>query len=180
MPDAEKMMLTPMDIGLQTMEPYLSPADRALVQAQFGAYLGKPSHPVLVSNAFVNVVAAAGFPTLSLPEARRQMAHISVAQYRQTILGRVMFAPIRLMGLERVLRQAPRQFAAVTNYGTRSVTEIGPNHWWFECEDELMHPETMTGNLEAVAELVHVRDVRVVFSQIAARHYGYDITWGRP
>ena len=30
-PDQEKMMLTPLDLGLQTIEPYLSPADRAAV-----------------------------------------------------------------------------------------------------------------------------------------------------
>jgi len=180
LPDAEKLMLTSLDIGLATVAARLSPAGRAAVQAQFGAYLGKASHPVLVSNRFVDFVCPLCFPALALHEARCEMAHLSVAHYQQTILGRVMLAPMRLMGLERVLRQAPKQFAATTNYGTRWVADLGPRHWRFDCEDELMHPETMWGSLEAVAQMVGVRDVRVVFSLLAPGHYSYDITWGQP
>lgn len=142
-PDAAKMLMTPLDLGLQTMAPYLSPADHAAVQSQFGAYLGKPHHPVLVSNTFIDCVCRAGFPTLSLSKARRRLAYLSVAQYQRSILGRVMFASLRLMGLERALRQAPRQFAAATNYGTRWVAPLGPRHWRFDCQNELMHPETI-------------------------------------
>ncbi len=179
-PDAEKLMLTPMDIGLRTVDPYLNPASRAAVQAQFGVDLGKSTQPVLISNAFVDFVCQAGFPALSLPEARRQLGRLSVAQYGQSILGRVMLAPIRLMGLERVLRQAPKQYAATTNYGTRWVAELGPRHWRFDCEDELIHAESILGNLEAIAELVGVAKLRVVFTLLAPRHYSYDITWGDP
>jgi uncharacterized protein (TIGR02265 family) len=177
-PDTEKLMLTPMDIGLRTIEPYLSPASRAAVQERFGAYLGKPTQPVLVSNDFVDFVAQAGFPDLSLPEARRRMGRLSVAHYGQSILGRIMFAPIRLMGMERVLRQTPRQFAAATNYGTRWVAEFGHRHWRFDCEDELMHLETIVGNLDAVAEMVGARQCHVTATVLAPRHYSFDITWG--
>ena len=139
-PDQEKMMLTPLDLGLQTIEPYLSPADRAAVVTQFGAYLGKPHHPVLVSNQFVDCVCRLGFPALSPSDARRRLARLSVASYQQSILGRVMFASLRLMGMERVLRQTPRQFAATTNYGTRWIAVLAPHHWRFDCEDELIAP----------------------------------------
>lgn len=178
LPDAEKMLLTSMDIGLRTVDPYLNPASRAAVQEQFGAYLGQPSQPVLVSNAFVDFVCQAGFPARTLPEARRELGRLSVAQYQQTILGRVMFAPLRLMGFARVLRHTPRQYAATTNYGTRWVAELGPRHWRFDCEDELIHPESIIGNLEAVAESLSVPQLRVVFTLRAPGHYSYDITWG--
>lgn len=179
-PDAEKLMLTSLDIGLQAVEPYLNPTSRAAVQAQFGPYLGQPTQPVLVSNAFVDFVCPARFPALALPEARRQMGRLLVTQYGQSILGRVMFAPIRLMGFERLLRQIPRQFAATTNYGTRWVAPLGPRHWRFDCEDELMHPETIIGNLEAVGEMLKVPQLQLVFTLRAPRHYSYDITWGSP
>ncbi len=180
LPDQEKLLLTSLDLGLQTMEPYLSPAARAAVVGQFGAYLGKPSHPVLVSNEFVDCVCRLGFPTLALSDARRKLARLSVASYRQSILGRVMFASVRIMGLERVLRQTPRQFAATTNYGTRWVASLGPRHWRFDCEDELLYPETMIGNLEEVAQIVGVPTLTVTFSLRAPRHYSYDITWDSP
>ncbi len=179
-PDAEKLLLTPMDLGLQTIEPYLSPADRAAVVAQFGAYLGKPSHPVLISNQFVDCICRRGFPALTLSDARRKLARLSVAAYRQSILGRVMFASLRIMGLERALRQAPRQFAATTNYGTRWIASLGPGHWRFDCADELLHPETMIGNLEEVAQIVGAPNLTVAFAMRAPQHYSYDITWDTP
>lgn len=178
LPDAEKMMLTPLDIGLRTMVPYLTPDSRAAIEAQFKTYLNAASHPILVSNAFVDAVCRAGFPQMSLPAARLRLARLSVAQYQQSILGRVMLAPIRLMGIERVLKQIPRQFAATTNYGTRWVAMRGPQHWLLEFEDELMHPETPIGSIEAVGELIGVKNLRVAFTLRAPRHYAYDITWG--
>ena len=150
------------------------------MQEQFGAHLGKANHPVLVSNAFIDYVCRAGLPALSLSAARARLAYLSVAQYRGSILGRVMFASMRLMGLERALRQAPRQFAAATNYGTRWVAALGPQHWRFDCEDELMHPETMIGTLQAVSEIVAAPNLVVLFSLRAPRHYSYDITWTTP
>src|SRR5690349_14352405 len=48
-PDGEKLMLTPLDFGLQTMGPYLSAEARTTIVNQFGAYLGKPNHPIPVS-----------------------------------------------------------------------------------------------------------------------------------
>jgi uncharacterized protein (TIGR02265 family) len=131
----------------------------------------------LVSNTFIDWACRAGFPALPLSAARQRLAYLSVAQYQRSILGRVMFASLRIMGLERALRQAPRQFAATTNYGTRWVAVLGPRHWRFDCEDELMHPETMIGNLHAVAEIVGTQNLAVTFSRRAPRHYSYDITW---
>jgi uncharacterized protein (TIGR02265 family) len=176
-PDDAKMMLTPLDIGLQTVESYLAPEALARVRSEFGAYLGKPQHPVLVSNAFSDVVCRAAFPTLALPEARRYLGRLSVSQYQQSILGRVMFAPLRIIGMERTLRQAPRQFAATTNYGTRWVASLGSHHWRFDCEDEVMHPESMLGHFEAVAAFIGVQNFSIRFTRRAPRHYSYDITW---
>ena len=127
-PGAAQRLLTPLDLGLQTLALYLSPADPLAVQEQFGTHLGKPGHPVLVSNAFIDWSGQAGFPALPLAVARQRLAHLSVAQYQRSILGRVMFASLRITGRERVLCRAPRQFAATTNYGTRWVAALGPQH----------------------------------------------------
>ena len=41
-----------------------------------------------------------------------------------------------------------------------------------------MHPETLIGNLHAVAQIVGTQNLAVRFSLRAPRHYAYDITWG--
>jgi uncharacterized protein (TIGR02265 family) len=84
------------------------------------------------------------------------------------------------MGLERILRQAPKQFAAACNYGTRWVADLGPQHWRFDCEDEIMPPEMVMGNLDAIAEFAGVTDLQITFSLIAPKHYSFDLVWGDP
>jgi uncharacterized protein (TIGR02265 family) len=176
-PDPAKMMTTPLDLWVTTMEPYLSPADRAVVQLRFAAWLGKPAHPTLVSLEFTDFICRAGFPDLTLGEARRRMARLSLAKYQESILGRVMLAPMRLMGFERLLQQVPKQFAAATNYGTRWVAQVGPHHWRFDAEDEIMHPEMTVGNLEAAGEMLAVPGLRIAIDKPGPRHYSFDLTW---
>jgi hypothetical protein len=55
-PDGAKMLLTPLDLGLETIAPYLSSADRRAVQEQFGTHLGRPAHLVLVSNTWLAAI----------------------------------------------------------------------------------------------------------------------------
>ncbi len=93
-PDAQKMMTTPLDIWLHALEPYLTPATQAAAHAQFGAWMGNPAHPALVINEFSDFICQAGFPDRTRADARRRMAHLSVAKYQQSILGRVMLAPL--------------------------------------------------------------------------------------
>ncbi|HMA33264.1 MAG TPA: DUF2378 family protein [Chloroflexia bacterium] len=177
MADSAKMNLTSINLALQVMEPYLTPAIREQVEAEFGAYLGKGQYPTVVGIQLVDFLCQACLPEHALTEARRLFGQRSVAKYRESILGRVMLAALPLMGLERILRQAPRQLSAVNNYGTRWVTELGPQHWRLDCDDEIMPPETLQGSIEVVGQLLHASGLQVTYSLPAPKHIAFEITW---
>src|SRR5690242_14032737 len=120
MPDSEKRYLTQLDVALETVGDALTPELRAQIQTEFGAYLGKAGHPVLIANQLTELLCRNCFGDQPLLEARRLFGRASVAHYRESILGRVMLAAIPIMGMERIVRMIPRDFAATTNYGTRS------------------------------------------------------------
>jgi uncharacterized protein (TIGR02265 family) len=176
-PDAEKRYLTQLDVALDTVGGRLPPELRAQIEREFSAYLGKAGHPCLVANRLNDLLCRACFGDHPLPEARRLFGRASVGQYRESILGRVMLAAIPIMGMERIVRLIPRNFAATTNYGTRWATEIGPRHWRCEFEDEIMYPEIIQGVLEAIGELAHVPGLHVTCTQIGPQHFAFDLTW---
>ncbi len=98
------------------MADSITPAGRAQFVEQFGAYLGKGQTPALVNRQAIEFLCRIWLPQHSVAEAHYAFGRRSVLYYRTSILGRVMLAALPLMGMERLLRQFPRQLAAVTNY----------------------------------------------------------------
>jgi uncharacterized protein (TIGR02265 family) len=177
MPDSEKRYLTQLDVAMETVGDALTPELRAQIQTEFGAYLGKAGHPCLIANRLNDLLCRNCFGDRPLAEARRLFGRASVGHYRESILGRVMLAAIPIMGMERIVRMIPRDFAATTNYGTRSATEIGPRHWRCDFEDEIMYPEIIQGIIEAVGEMAHVPGLQVICTLRGPRHFSFAITW---
>ena len=72
-------------------------------------------------------------------------------------------AQIHGAGTERVLRRAPRQFAAVANFGTRTVWQLGPRHWRMDFEDEIVYPEVLGGLILALTrDVLHLPGARII------------------
>ncbi|HMA37233.1 MAG TPA: DUF2378 family protein [Chloroflexia bacterium] len=177
-PDADKMILLPLDNHVRAAEIYLTPGTQARIAAEFGAYLGKPRYPLLVSNAVTDLVCATDLADRPVGEARALLGAAYLWSYRSTIAGRVTLAALPLMGIARTLRRAPRDFAATTNYGTRWSAELGPRHWRFDFEDELLHPEWIQGLLTcAFTELIRVPGLQIGYTLPAPKHISFDIIW---
>ncbi len=176
-PDADKLMITPLDMLVEVMTASITPAIRRQFEAQFGAHLGKGQHPALINRQALEFLCRHCLPEYSLADAYREFGRRSVLHYRASILGRIMMAAVPLMGIERLLRQYPRQLAAVTNYGTRTVYALAPGEWRLDAEDEGLLPEQLQGNLESACGLVHPQDLRVGLVIHAPGNYSFPIHW---
>ncbi len=177
LPDAAKLYQVPLDILLQAVHTSLTPRVRAQVQAQFGAYLGKSSYPILIGNELVDFLAANCLADQSQAAARRLIGRYYLLRFRESILGRVMLATLPMMGWERALRRVPKDMAAVTNYGTRWVRVRGPQHWQVGCEDELIYPEMLLGTFEAMSEVVRVPGLQITYTLPQPKHLLFDFRW---
>jgi uncharacterized protein (TIGR02265 family) len=149
-PDAEKLFNSPLDTAVRAVEVagLLTPATRAEIQARFGRQLGKPQCNCQVSNELIDLLCATCYADLPRAEALRVFGRYNLERFRETILGRVMMAAMPLMGLDRVMRRAPHDFAAACNYGTRATSELGRHHWLMEFEDEIVYPDVLQGMFE--------------------------------
>ena len=175
--DADKLMITPLDMLVEVMTDRITPAIREQFKAQFGAYLGKSQHPTRINRQALEFLCRQCLSEYSLTDAYREFGRRSVLHYRASILGRIMMAAVPLMGIERLLRQYPRQLAAVTNYGTRSVYARAPGEWQLNAEDEVLPPEQLQGNLETACGLVNPQGLRVDLVIHAPGNYSFPIHW---
>ncbi|HMA33192.1 MAG TPA: DUF2378 family protein [Chloroflexia bacterium] len=176
-PDADKAYSLPLDTVFQMAGELLPPGLEAQIRAEFTGHFGKAQPPALLRFQLVDRLALACFPGRSLAAARRLWGRHSLVGYRQSILGRVLLAAIPVMGLERVLVRIPSALAGQSNYGTRTVWELGPQHWRLDFEDEVMPAEMLQGVIEGLAALVHVPDVQVTWTLLAPGHLSYDLIW---
>lgn len=178
-PDSEKVFMSSLDVTVQVVEDSgrLTPAIRAQVVDQFGAYLHKPQVPALVYTQLVDLLCATCLADQPLAEARRLFGRGSLTRYRETILGRVLLATLPIVGLERMLRRAPQDFALACNYGTRSVVELGPHHWRMDFEDEILYPEVLQGIFQEVGTLLHLPQLQTTYTVLGPRHVAFEFRW---
>jgi uncharacterized protein (TIGR02265 family) len=178
MPDAEKIWLLPLDLHLKAVEDRLSPDLRAELEAEFADYLGAAQHPVVVGNRLVDRLCLTALGELPVPLARRQFGLRYSRCQRQTILGKVMMAAIPLFGMEPALRRVPALFANSANFGSRSLSEVGPQHFRLDFEDDPVYLDVMAGMLEAgIADLLHPPGLQITGTLVMPGHLAYDIRW---
>jgi uncharacterized protein (TIGR02265 family) len=175
--DAQKMALVPLDLQLEAVADRLTPTLRAHIQREFGAYLGKPAHPVSVGNRLNDLLCTTCLADRPLGEARRLFGHAFLRRAHESLVGRVMVAAMPLLGLERVLRQAPQDFGTLTNYGTRWVTQLDRHHWRCDFEDELFYPDFLSGVFESTYALMRAREPQLSYTMLGPRHISFEIRW---
>jgi uncharacterized protein (TIGR02265 family) len=179
MPDSEKVFLASLDVTVRVVAVagLLPPPVAAEVQRRFGAYLGKPSCPALVYNEALEYLCDTCLGNRPRAAAYEFFGRHSLDRYRETILGRVLIAAMPMLGLERVLRRAPQDFALACNYGTRWVAELAPRHWRMDFEDEIMHPEVLKGVFAGLGELMQQPGLAITHTTLAPGHLSFELRW---
>lgn len=168
-----------LDVTVQVVQKagLLTPEIRARVEARFGPYLHRPQCPAPVYNELLDFLCATCLADRPLAAAHRFFGRHSVDRYRETILGRVLVAVVPLLGLERILRRAPQDFALACNYGTRWVAQLAPRHWRMDFEDEIMHLEVLHGVFDGLGELAGVPRLEIAARNLGPGHRSFELRW---
>jgi uncharacterized protein (TIGR02265 family) len=179
MPDSEKMILLPLSIRLKAFDKFLTPAVREQLHTEFAAYLDQPQYPVVIGNRLVDQVCNTSLTDYSPQEARQLLGRCYIERYQESVLGRLLLAPISSnQDFEWVMRGLPRNYSAVTNYGTYWVAEVAPRHWRFDFEDDPGDPDFIMGTLLAGSEILRIPGYRVSYVTLAHQRLSFEQTWG--
>jgi uncharacterized protein (TIGR02265 family) len=124
----------------QGVPPELKARLRAL-----GMDLDKPLLPAYPREAWarcIELCAPFAFPLERREVAWRKLGERMIDGYQETMIGRAMFATLRLLGPRRMLQRAQKNFRSGNNYTEARITDVGPtvmDAWFNEVDEVLRH-----------------------------------------
>ena len=97
--------------------------------------------------------------------------------YTSTVIGQAMLTMMRLIGPKRSLERMQRNFRTGGNYIETRFRELGPNHveLWFNEVNGM--PSYVQGIIEAGAEQIGARNVRVEYRPEPEGGVLYTVIW---
>jgi uncharacterized protein (TIGR02265 family) len=176
-PNEQRLVLLRTELLVKAVESQLTPDSLARIKAEFGPYLSERQYPPLVGNALVDLLCELCLADRPLAEARKQLGYQYMLRYWQTPLGKMVMPAMRVMGLERIMRGLPRNYATSANYGIYWVAQLGPQHWRFDMEDDPRHPEVQLGTLLAGADVLPLPNHQISLTRLGPEHMSVEIRW---
>lgn len=141
----------------------------------------QPSYPPKVFLDCVNLAAEHLWPDLPREAGLRRLGGLTVQGFRETLLGSITLAAIRLMGPDRLIRQLPKRFFSGQNYGSGKVEQLGPRRWEVHYLDlpAGLDPNTpfVCGAIEAAMRLTDVTNPRVEVVRDVPNGFVMEVTW---
>lgn len=134
-------------------------------------------------------VRVEGFRALLLHLARRHFSgrpeHEAVravgAQlfhgYRKTLLGQVVFAALKAMGPDRMVRNGPQYIGRNTNFGERTARMLAPRHWELEMRGVPLPTAYYVGLFEEALRTVGAEHPEVTAKQTGPEDALYTLRW---
>ena len=139
-----------------------------------------PAYPVQTWSRCIELCAPFAFPNESPQAAWFKLGERMIDGYQETMIGRAMFASLRLLGPRRMLQRSRRSFRSGNNYTDVVLTDVSPNQMdlWFNETHEVLRQFTaglvLAGMRMGGAESPHVDVV-----QMDARGITYRASWAQ-
>ncbi|WNG13350.1 DUF2378 family protein [Cystobacter fuscus] len=121
-----------------------------------------PAYPIKTWSQCVALSAPVAFPNELPSVAWHKLGERMIDGYQETMIGRAMFASLRLLGPRRMLQRAKRSFRSGNNYTEVQFTDVSETEMdlWFNETDEVLRHFTaglvMAGMRMGGAELPRV------------------------
>ncbi len=129
-----------------------------------------PAYPHVTWSRCVELISQSVFPHERREVAWRKMGERMVDGYQETMIGRALFATLRLLGPRRMLQRTQKNFRSGNNYTEVRLNDVSPTEVdvWFNETDEVLRHFTsglviagmrVGGAAEPRAEVLH-KDTR--------------------
>lgn len=130
-----------------------------------------PAYPVATWNRCLNAIVEEDTPELEREQAFRELGTRMVEGLGETLVGKALYAMLRLIGPRRMVQRLPRDLAGSDNYTNAIITEVGPNAYRLEMNSNPNlpgYPESLfvamlrvSGAKEPSAEVIRQTDSEV-------------------
>jgi uncharacterized protein (TIGR02265 family) len=105
------------------------PPEQSAELASLGVDVGRPlmpAYPLTTYVAVMDYIARRRWPELSEEDAGQELGRAFMRAYRQTLLGKAVYALTRLIGPHRTLDRITRNFRTANNFTETQLERVGP------------------------------------------------------
>jgi uncharacterized protein (TIGR02265 family) len=136
-----------------------------------------PAYPADAWYKALATTAAQLFPDASIDEGYLLLGLSHVEGYTGTLIGSVLARTFKIVGPNRVLRRADKNFRSGDNYTQTKLTEVAPGHAELWINEVGPNPNYMKGVLLAGLKLTGVKDLVVEVAKYDGHAATFRIRW---
>jgi uncharacterized protein (TIGR02265 family) len=135
-----------------------------------------PAYPLEIALAALRLAGQLHAPGLSENDAMEKLGRAITASFAETMVGKALFATLRVLGTKRGLAGMQRSLRMNNNYVTTKTTELGPNEVEVWC-GPITFPTYYLGIFAQGLENTGTKDVRVELKASDAQGATYRVRW---
>lgn len=165
---------------MQSLEKILRPIDAPTLERvrALGIDFDKllPAYPVETWYAGIEL-AMSRFDSSLTPEQKQNHFGVRLVEvYGDTLVGKAMYAMMRIIGPERSIQRATRSFRTATNFLDTSYVVHGPRDWELTM-NEVVFPHRYPGFFEKALSVAGAKNVKVELTGLTGTHASYRSRW---
>ncbi|MDP3237641.1 MAG: DUF2378 family protein [Myxococcales bacterium] len=165
---------------MQSLEKILRPIDAPTMERvrALGIDFDKllPAYPVETWYAGVELAMSRFDPSLTPEQKQNHFGVRLVEVYGDTLVGKAMYAMMRIIGPERSIQRATRSFRTATNFLDTSYVVHGPRDWELTM-NEVVFPHRYPGFFEKALSVAGAKNVKVELTGLTNTHATYRSRW---
>lgn len=133
--------------------------------------------PVECFAEVLHYLARQRFGNLPVSEGLFRVGSCLFEGYRKTLLGQIQLAALHLLGPERLVRKIPEFVGRSSNFGQRTVEQVGPNHYRVHFRGVPLPGDYYNGILHAVLHATGVSSPQSSWEQIGPEDMTFHVRW---
>jgi len=139
-----------------------------------------PAYPVEVWSRCIELSAPFVFPDATPQDAWLKLGERMIDGYQETMIGRAMFATLRLLGPRRMLQRSRKNFRSGNNYTDVVLSDVSPTEMdlWFNETHEVLR-QFVAGCVLAGLRVGGAESPHVDVLRTDARGVTYRASWAQ-
>ena len=177
-PAPRRMRYAPLEGLLRSLDISERSAEmKEIVRLSGGTDYVPPEIPVENFAEVLHFLARTRFASWASSEGLFRVGACLFEGYRKTLLGQIQLAALHLLGPDRLMRKAPDFVGRSSNFGVRTVEQLGPSHYRMDFRGVPLPGDYYNGILHAALRATGVNEPQTRWEQTGPEDMSFDVRW---
>ena len=125
----------------------------------------------------LHFLARTRFASLPRSEGLFRVGACLFEGYRKTLLGQIQLAALHLLGPDRLMRKVPEFVGRSSNFGVRTVAQLGEHHYRMDFRGVPLPGDYYSGILHSTLRATGVDSPQSHWEQIGPEDMTFEVRW---